>query len=415
MKKKVFLLGSSQFLQPIKLEETSNFYAIVATKLDMSLVSFMSSPINYDRQKFLLGKDKKLNSQLISEYEKDGLNDLIASNPDVLILDFFSDVKYGVVENIIGNFITNNNKKYVINPSFQGLKMSRAFHPLYEYDTYVKLWTGALAELMVFLKTYLPETKVVLNGGQEALKLSIIEGDLNNADFLMMVLNELNQFASETYSLPIISGEMNQIDFATQLTQLIYPDYENNHVNELAVLPTVSNESSSNKVYHWNLIRNPKFEREAEFWTNVGDISFDDDYIKLVDGELILHGERDKNALFSLLSAPINIGASPENPVELELSYDVFADDVFAIEIYRDYIFIGRGFEDNLSVSNNDAVQKIYEHQAKLLNLTSGKWKKINKIITVTAPFLRVGPFVMGNTTLKWRNFSLKHHREDSE
>lgn len=293
--------------------------------------------------------------------------------------------------------------------------MSRAFHPLYEYDTYVKLWTGALAELMVFLKTYLPETKVVLNGGQEALKLSIIEGDLNNADFLMMVLNELNQFASETYSLPIISGEMNQIDFATQLTQLIYPDYENNHVNELAVLPTVSNESSSNKVYHWNLIRNPKFEREAEFWTNVGDISFDDDYIKLVDGELILHGERDKNALFSLLSAPINIGASPENPVELELSYDVFADDVFAIEIYRDYIFIGRGFEDNLSVSNNDAVQKIYEHQAKLLNLTSGKWKKINKIITVTAPFLRVGPFVMGNTTLKWRNLSLKYHREDSE
>ncbi|CAM3140084.1 hypothetical protein HZR21_06370 [Lactococcus laudensis] len=89
MKKKVFLLGSSQFLQPIKLEETSNFYAIVATKLDMSLVSFMSSPINYDRQKLLLGKDKKLNSQLISEYEKDGLNDLIASNPDVLILDFF--------------------------------------------------------------------------------------------------------------------------------------------------------------------------------------------------------------------------------------------------------------------------------------------------------------------------------------
>lgn len=68
--------------------------------------------------------------------------------------------------------------------------------------------------------------------------------------------------------------------------------------------------------------------------------------------------------------------------------------------------------KNSLSISSKDASQHIYDQQAKLLNLTSGKWKRVRRILTVTEAYLRVGPYVRGNTTVKWRNICLKHLRE---
>ncbi|MDT2767088.1 hypothetical protein P7H38_10425 [Lactococcus raffinolactis] len=390
MKKKIAILGSSHLLQSVNFDDLSKIYTLVTTRIDMSLVSLMSYPIEYDRQKLLSGEDKNLASRLLSEYEKDTLNDLIASNPDVIILDFFPDIQFGVSETLSGCYITNNLDDYTKNPSFENIRTFLNHSPVYEFDHYEKIWAKSLEDFITFINKYLPKTKVMIYQNLEVTRKYSIENGVNLINnFSNEAWKNFNQFASETYNLSIIS-DLFEIDLS-------------------------SGDTVDNNIYDFNLIRNATFDNEGKFWTCFGYIPFDDKNTRIENGELILYGNRNQIHTFNILSGSINFAASPENPIELELSYEVFVEDIFDIEIYHDYIFIGKGFDNNLDVSNNDASQILYDQGAKLLNLTSGKWKKIKKIVTVTAPYIRVGPYVKGKTTVKWRNLSLKHHCRDEK
>lgn len=390
MKKKLAILGSSHLLRSKAISELSEFYTLTTVRQDMSLISLMSNSLKFDRQKLLSGEDKTLAAHLLSEYEKDVLNDLVTSNPDVLLLDFFPDVQFGVAETLFGSYLTNNRDYYLRNPSFELIKTFVNYSPLDDFNVYLNIWSEALKDFILFITTYLPKTEVVVYENLKMVVKYLLDRDINTTDNATTITwRAFNKYTSETYGLSLVS--------------------------DLFDLDLGSGKSVDNNVYTVNLIRNPKFENELEYWTNTGAIPFDDANTSVKNGELTLYGNRDEMATFNLLSAPINIAASPENPVDVVLSYEVFAEDVFDIEIYHDHVFIARGFENNLDVSNNEATQRIYDQQAKFLNLTSGKWKKIKKIISVTVPYLRVGPYVRGKTTVKWRNLSLKHHQSDEK
>ena len=390
MKKKLTILGSSYLLQSVNIEDLSKKYNLVTSKIELSLVSLMSHSIMYDKQKLMSGADRKLVSRLLSEYEKDGLNDLIASNPDIIILDFYEDIQFGVSETLLGSYITNNIDVYAKNPSFEMIRTIVDYNPVFEFDLYAHIWYKALKNFMSFINTYLPKTNVIIYENLEILNDYLISNGSNLLDdSLDKIWQKFNQYASQTYDLPIIS-DLVEIDLS-------------------------SDDVINNNIYDVNLIRNATFDNKGEFWTSLGNIPFDDANTNVENGELTLFGNRDQMGTFSFSSAPIYLAASPENPVELVLNYEILVEDVFDIEIYHDYVFIGRGFDEKLHVTHSDAIQKFYDQQAKLLNLTSGKWKKIKKILTVTTPYLRVGPDVKGKTTVKWRNLSLKHFLSDEK
>ena len=389
MKKKLAILGSNHSLKSLNSDDLSENYSLVVTEIEMSLISLMNHPIAYERQELMSGDDKKIVSCLLSEYEKDGLNNLIASNPDILILDFFIDVLFGVSETLSGSYVTNNDD-YVKNVSFTSIPTVADYCPLGNLDFYATIWTQALKKFMAFINIYLPKTKVMIYENMDVIRQNLAEYNIDTInDPSEIILQKFNQQASATYDLPLIS-DLLEIDLSL-------------------------GNAVENNVYDFNMVRNEKFDNEGEFWTSLESIPFDDENTRFDNGELTLYGNRDEMATFNFLSAAINIAASPENPVDVVLSYEVFAEDIFDLATYHDHVFIGRGFKNNLEVSSSDAIQKIYDQQAKLLNLTSGKWKKIKKIITVTVPYLRVGPYVRGKTTVKWRNISLKHHRSDEK
>ncbi|GFH41750.1 hypothetical protein Hs30E_03010 [Lactococcus hodotermopsidis] len=436
MKKKVAILGSSHFAQPLNFEkvpELAEIYTLVTQRLEMSLIAIMSSSVTFDRELLMSGKDDEITAQLLSEYEKDVLNDIVASNPDVLILDFFSDVNYGVLQTVNGTYLTNKSE-YQKNPSFEAIAIADSYRPAFEFNAYVEIWAEALDRFMTFMKTYLPETKVVINGLRFATK-----GFMNDGSFVQVkgnpsleyrnkVWGALDKFATENYQIPIIScytdrsimeidGSINTIAledvyykyFAIDFTAIVYPEHDVRSVSALSKIDTDLNQPMINNIYAWNLIRNPKFTHEGKFWVNSGQVSFNGREVEIYGGELLLSATQEKSTFFNILSAPINVCATPEDPVTLELEYEVFIEDVFGVELNQDHVFIGRGFKNKIQTTHIEASQRIYTQQAKLLNITSGKWKKIKTMLTVTEPYFRVGPYIKSNTKVKWRNLSLKH------
>lgn len=320
MKRKVAVLGADNYFDLLAFDNMSESYTLSILNPEVSVVSVMSNPITYDRGKLFSDKDQKLIAKLLNEYDKGTLNDLIASNPDILILDFFSDIKFGISETFSGEFITNNHDYYAKNESFKSLKLFRNYNLSSGLDPYINIWSQALKEFMNFMKTYLPKTLVVIVDNTEDVPDSTLIDEVVPKNIcLNKIWKKLNEFAKRTYDLAIIY-DLTEIEF-------------------------MLNNTVENNIYEWNLIRNPKFESNARFWTNFGEIPLTSIKMPLTHNQLVLGGNRDKVATFSLLSSPIHIGASLEYPKKIELTYEIYVEDIFGLELTHDHIFICRGFK----------------------------------------------------------------------
>lgn len=418
MKKKISIIGGSEINFPLNFEivpELSELYTLSTVKMETSLISLMSKPLVFNRKKLYSGKDMGLTRHLLSEYEKDGLNDLIASNPDVVILDFFADVNYGILKTTSGTKLTNISERYQENPSFNDIVIKHKYNILDFFDLYVQEWTDALKKFMQFMEKYLQKTQIVINGN-----FNISEKDLNNIS-RRIAWDKLNVLASEIYHLPIINGstegdkynydkKLFHTNYAVNLTKVLYPEDKIEHLSDLMEITSTTNLSIENNIYDWNLIRNPYFKNGGEFW-NVPTEGIFTSYSEKKWVSYSFDEKMDKT-MSQIYTSNIDISSSKDSSQEFILSFDIFIDDVFEINIRNDIICTVRGFKDKLSVGHTAATDHKYI-SAYMENITSRKWKTIEIIISPTSKYLGIGLWLYQNTktTVKWRNLSLKHYR----
>jgi hypothetical protein len=347
--------------------------------IETSLLSLMSKPIPYDWEKLISGEERSVSEHLLSEYEKDGLNNLIAMNPDILILDFSVDINYGVIETACGSVLINDKTRYTENPSFEDIEIVRVLSPISDFDEYTKNWAYALDDFMQFLTDYLPETQVFISNLQRE------SDESTDNEIYNKVFSTLKNYASKHYNAPIITDidkiAMDKMDF------------------------------SVNNIYDWNLIRNADFNNNREFWQ-----IFEEAPFKKIGDEMVLSVDKGSNRLYQMMSSSIEIAGTKDQPVILELIFDVYVEDVFSLDLFSDHIFIVRGFDHKLGIEHSQSTQQIYTQQAKFLNLTSSKWKTIKMELELTEPFVRIGLYAKLKKPgiVKWRNISLTHIKPDA-
>jgi hypothetical protein len=99
------------------------------------------------------------------------LEKLVELRPDYLIVDFFGDIHFGVLEVAEGQYVTNNRWMLHKTRWYADRKASGDLRPLrIEDDTeaYLALWKDALEKLAGFLREHLPETRVIVHRGRNA-------------------------------------------------------------------------------------------------------------------------------------------------------------------------------------------------------------------------------------------------------
>ncbi|MBW9209491.1 hypothetical protein KV100_07470 [Mumia sp. zg.B21] len=135
----------------------------------MSVLSLMSEPITerWEPTKAMSDYDVW---NIRTEFDKAFLGELAGSSPrpDYLLLDFFGDAHFGVLQLDDGRIITDNRWKVHATDFYQRLRdegrLTR-LHPTSDPDAYFALWSEAVDRFAEHVRLTLPETRVVVHCG----------------------------------------------------------------------------------------------------------------------------------------------------------------------------------------------------------------------------------------------------------
>lgn len=177
-----------------------------------SILSIMSKPIEYDYKKLVASKIKYSEMEhYYMEFEKPMLKTLESSQPDVLLLDFHADARYGARAHG-GEYLTDKlyaiKHKDVIDWDDLGIIYS------HENNTrdFIMMWRNSFDRFMAFMKNKLPNTVVIVNTMKGTNEVTDSEGNQYISEAVQDLdidrINELwrvfDNYAIDKYNLKAI-------------------------------------------------------------------------------------------------------------------------------------------------------------------------------------------------------------------
>ncbi len=159
-------------------------FEVVSLQNQTSILSLMSPKIIYEKKDLepLKGWDR---DTIEEELEKSFLNDLIEVEPDLIIIDFFTDAWFKTIS-VQNSFITVNEWKTTKTKFYENiLQLEKPFFPNEEQ------LKRDLQCFHTYIEKNLPETKVVLN--QARAVYSYIDAEGKEVFFSNGFINQINK------------------------------------------------------------------------------------------------------------------------------------------------------------------------------------------------------------------------------
>ncbi|TNU80944.1 DUF6270 domain-containing protein [Lactococcus lactis] len=366
MKNRVAIIGSD--LSRELFDKSKPNFEVVLYRKNLSLISLMAKAVDYNFNQL----DKEISfekaEQILDELDKETLCSLIATQPDILLLDFYSDIFHGVVETQDQSFLTNSFQNIAEVYSFSHIKIKRVLnsnHSIQEFINYSSLWCKALNLFIEFVQKYLPKTVILINTVEFSKETSFKSN-------MSQVWQRFNEYAQKK-GISIVSHGLAEVSQ--------YLREEKGEISEASL--------------KYNLIRNASFSEGKTYWR-------DDSNEYFVENG-ILEIERTSMDGFSILhSSPIQISNSEQRVQKFEISMEVWVENLFSLHL-NDAFFYVWTYDDKVSRE----LQEVKIYSSKLENLSSGKWKHIKIELYCKGRYLELGPHMVGAGHFRYRNLSL--------
>lgn len=149
-------------------------YDVISQFYQMSFISLFSPPIQFHEEDFIDLSNYDLDLTR-GDFTKSYLRDVIKRPPDVLIIDFRADVRFGIIE-LENSFITDNLWKVGKSAHYQSLSNCRRLDLMNNESEYLKLFEQALNLFVAFKNRYLNNTLIVLNSARASDSYLAAEG-----------------------------------------------------------------------------------------------------------------------------------------------------------------------------------------------------------------------------------------------
>ncbi|MGG4411268.1 DUF6270 domain-containing protein [Niallia taxi] len=183
-------------------------YECVATSMHSSLISIVSPKVKYNLKKLDFTDDIFSQNNLkiaIADLERSFLNELIITQPDYLIMDFFTDIYFGVV--FAQDNIMTNNHWYLRKTSFyQELQNKFILKIEHNPSEFLSVWAPALETFINFMNRNLPNCEVIINKGRfsnQLLDNDLIEY-LPSMDYYNDIWDKIDNFVISKYNFKYI-------------------------------------------------------------------------------------------------------------------------------------------------------------------------------------------------------------------
>ena len=179
---RVAVIGSCVSRDPFNRRFNPNYkdlFDCVALSNQVAIVSLLDSPVPY-REGSINNLDPSGQREVERELKKTFLEELVAADPEYLILDFFPDAHFGCLE-WNGSLITQNRWKLMKTSFFLGIKDdAKLFTMSTDPERYFAVWSERIDQLFAFLGQRLPKTKVVLHSARHVERYLDSQGELHS-------------------------------------------------------------------------------------------------------------------------------------------------------------------------------------------------------------------------------------------
>lgn len=136
-------------------------YSIGAEHYQSSLVSLMSTPISVNPRDFN-DLDRHSQSVTVRDFSKQFLEETIANPPGYILVDFFADARFGVVEHN-GSFVTDNAWKLHESDYHNLMLSSRRVSMQSDRDEYLNRFRSAAKSFAELRNQHFPGTTIIIN------------------------------------------------------------------------------------------------------------------------------------------------------------------------------------------------------------------------------------------------------------
>ena len=350
------------------IDNYEDFFEVKSYFHMTSIMSIMSNSINYDYNK-LMGAD--LNNRQIEywyyELEKPFLQILESKKPDILLMDFYADARYGV-RSYCGEYVINRLRQLKGKRILQWNKFEIVYNYKCNKQDFIMMWKNRFDKFMDFMQENLPETQIVINTakatnlvcdryGKHYVPESLQDLDIDEINeiwkcFDNYAIEEYGLHAltiPETYVLQSRNGEgetVSPIDFQRDYYFSCF--YELLDMKQQYV--PVKNKSSES-----NLVIDSEFSKGLSKWTNTaGEYE-----IKEVSGIKVISPIDCRKELGKyrpqVWSRPMEIDGDGES--EYRLSFYIKFEDLSKIK--KDMVVFGiRTFQHVREIKSVEAVEE---------------------------------------------------------
>ncbi|MEE6451097.1 DUF6270 domain-containing protein [Gottfriedia acidiceleris] len=221
-----------------------NHFELIRYQNQSSIISLMSNPIPYNREKIDNLNEYEQND-VLDDLEKKFLNDLISKQPEVLILDFFGDVYFGCLKTD-SSYITNNHWKITNTSFYKELNRITTFNLNTNLSEYFTLWKQSIDKFLQIINRELPNCKIILHkarftgmyyDNEQNIKKINSKTDI---ELLNAFWDQLDDYVISNYKVSTINVKQNNISIADHAWGIFHlhfePNYYKNFLAELIKL-----------------------------------------------------------------------------------------------------------------------------------------------------------------------------------
>lgn len=389
-----------------------DYFKVLSYAHQPSIISIMSKPIPY-YYKNMVGESKSVldRDHFREELEKQFLKTLANEQPDILVMDFYADVMYGVVEVNDNSYMVGKNFRFKNFKAFKKLKIGKKYYPRENFDDFFELWKEKFAEFDKWTKLHLPNTKIVINKARA--KKTYIDDDGNEVvrpekrdlDQINDLWNRLDEYAINEFGYE--SLDYSQDKYYLQENHVFgnfFVHFDQNYYDlYFSKLRKVADSLSDNKIVPvnpGNLILNSDFEFGNKFWTQWNkNVVFG-----LKDNKPVLifdefgHDKKEKRQAWSPLFE-LHGNGKQEYEMNLEVNFhDVDNDGKF---------FCIRTFNKKDLTAYDESAES---YDLFIRDYTSNKSGslEVNFKFKPIGKYIKFAPFINQNGHVEYLNFELK-------
>lgn len=138
-----------------------DLFECVALANQVSIVSLMSPPVPVIPED-LDGLEPRVHRELLSEFSRSFLNELVETEPDYLIIDFRPDLIFGFADLNDGGTVTHNTWSTTKTKFYEGSE-AVWFRADRTPEEFMERWKSSIDALFAWLEVNAPNIKVVLH------------------------------------------------------------------------------------------------------------------------------------------------------------------------------------------------------------------------------------------------------------